>query len=319
MTSGLLSRRSLLLGAAPAVGLVTLPVQARAPGLDFVVIGDWGRDGDGFQTKVAREMVAAAKATPINFVVSVGDNFYEEGVRTTHDRQFTTSFEQVYADSSLQVPWYVALGNHDYQGDPQAQVDYTQVSRRWHMPARYFSVVKRIDDSTTVELFILDTTPFVKEYRKEPKYARVAHADTGPQLHWLDSALAASTAQWKIAFGHHPVYSASPKHGNTPELIRDFKPLFEKYHVQVYVAGHDHNLQDQHTPSVEYFVSGGGSEARLAGRAPETRFSATSAGFLAVQLSASTLRARFINPKGKTLYTTTVSQHAPVPVHAGAP
>ncbi|HWZ58175.1 MAG TPA: tartrate-resistant acid phosphatase type 5 family protein [Gemmatimonadaceae bacterium] len=302
------------------VAIIALAAAGVAQGqqVNFLVIGDWGRDGDGFQTKVATQMVAAARARPIDFVVSVGDNFYEEGVRTTHDRQFTTSFERVYADSALQVPWYVALGNHDYQGDPQAQVDYTQVSRRWHMPARYFSVVKRIDDSTTVELFIVDTTPFIEEYRTEPKYARVAHADTRPQLRWLDSALAASTAQWKIVFGHHPVYSASPKHGNTPELIRDFKPLFEKYHVQVYVAGHDHNLQDLHTPAVEYFISGGGSEGRIAGRAAETRFSATSAGFLAVRLDAATLHARFINPKGKTLYKTTVPRHALVAAHAGA-
>jgi acid phosphatase len=298
--------------------VVCVAATARAQQVNFLVIGDWGRDGDGFQTKVATQMVAAARATPVNFVVSVGDNFYEEGVRTTHDRQFTTSFEQVYADSALQVPWYVALGNHDYQGDPQAQVDYTQVSRRWHMPARYFSVVRRIDDSTSVELFLIDTTPFITEYRTEAKYARVANADTGPQLRWLDSALAASTAQWKLVFGHHPVYSASPKHGNTKELIRDLKPLLEKYHAQVYVAGHDHNLQDLHTRRVEYFISGGGSEARPAGHDAHTRFSATSAGFLAIQLDASTLRARFVSPKGKTLYTTTVSRRAAL-VPVGAP
>jgi tartrate-resistant acid phosphatase type 5 len=287
---------------------VLAAASAQAQQVNFLVIGDWGRDGGGFQTKVARQMVAAARTTPINFVVSVGDNFYEQGVHTTHDRQFTTSFEHVYADSSLQVPWYVALGNHDYQGDPQAQVDYTQVSRRWHMPARYFSVVQRIDDSTTVELFLIDTTPFITEYRAEPKYARVAHADTGPQLRWLDSALAASKAQWKIVFGHHPVYSASPKHGDTKELIRDLKPLLEKYHAQVYISGHDHNLQDLHTPAVEYFISGGGSEARPAGHEPISRFSATSAGLLAIQLTASKLRARFISPAGRTLYTTTVQR-----------
>jgi tartrate-resistant acid phosphatase type 5 len=294
------------------------PVAAQQ--VNFLVVGDWGRNGDGFQSMVAKQMVVAARAMRANFVVSVGDNFYEEGVRTTHDAQFTTSFERVYADPALQVPWYVALGNHDYQGDPQAQVDYTQVSQRWHMPARYFSVVQRIDDSTTVELFLIDTTPFITQYRTEPKYARVAHADTRPQLRWLDSAMAASKAQWKIVFGHHPVYSASPKHGNTPELIRDLKPLLERYHAQVYIAGHDHNLQDLHTPAVEYFISGGGSEARPAGHAPETRFSATSAGFLAVQLTASTLRARFISPKGVTLYTTTVArQRAAVPARALEP
>jgi tartrate-resistant acid phosphatase type 5 len=280
--------------------------QTPAGELDFLVIGDWGRDGGGFQTKVATQMAAVAARRPEAFVISLGDNFYETGVKTVADKQFSTSFENVYSAPSLRVPWFVALGNHDWQGNPQAQIDYTRVNSRWHMPAHYFSVVQQIDDSTRAEFFFIDTTPFITEYQKEAKYARAAHAGTAPQLHWLDSALAASTAQWKIVAGHHPVYSASPKHGTTPELVRDLKPLLEKYHAQVYLSGHDHNLQDEHSGRVEYLISGGGSEAREAGHNVETRWSATSAGFVAVRLTSATLRADFISPAGKVLYTTTV-------------
>ncbi len=224
---------------AALLAATRLPAQT-----SFLVIGDWGRDGAGYQTKVATQMAAAATRLGAKFVVSVGDNFYETGVKTTHDNQFKTLFEDVYKAKSLQVPWYVAIGNHDYQGNPQAEIDYGKIDPRWHMPARYFSVREKVDDTTTVEFFFLDTSPFVTEYHTESKYkARVAGIDTRAQVHWLDSALAASRSQWKIVVGHHPVYSASPKHGDTPELIASIQPLLEKYHAQVYLCGHDHNLQ----------------------------------------------------------------------------
>ena len=46
MISPALTRRSLLPAAA---AFAAVPAQARAPSLDFVVIGDWGRNGRSHQ------------------------------------------------------------------------------------------------------------------------------------------------------------------------------------------------------------------------------------------------------------------------------
>jgi tartrate-resistant acid phosphatase type 5 len=293
------------------LALVLFPVAASAQ-TSFLVIGDWGRDGAGYQTAVATQMAKAAARLHAAFVVSVGDNFYEEGVQKPTDDQFTSSFENIYKAQSLQIPWYVAIGNHDYHGNVQAEIDYSRVDPRWHMPARYFVVHEKVDNATSVDLFFLDTSPFVTQYRTEDKYkSHVAGIDTKAQIHWLDSALAASTAQWKMVIGHHPLYSASPKHGNTPELITAIEPLLEKYHAQVYLCGHDHNLQHLKVGHVDYFVSGGGSEARPAGHGAHTKFSATSPGFLAVELAGASLHAQFINQRGVTLDSTSVAMVAP--------
>jgi hypothetical protein len=45
----------------------------------------------------------------IDFVVSTGDNFYENGLTGTDDQAFEQSFTDIYTAKSLQKPWY--LGN----------------------------------------------------------------------------------------------------------------------------------------------------------------------------------------------------------------
>ena len=51
--------------------------------------------------------------------------------------------------------------------------------------------------------------------------------------------LAASEADYLIVAGHYPIYSAS-RHGPTPYLIDQVKPLLEKYRATAYLSGHDH-------------------------------------------------------------------------------
>jgi len=278
-----------------------------ATGVAFLVMGDWGKQGSPSQRAVAAQLAKTAASTHAAFIISTGDNFYPSGVKSDTDYQWKKTYEDVYTAPSLMVPWYVALGNHDYRGDPDAEVAYTGKSTRWKMPARYYTFTVAVDDTTNAEFFVLDTSPFVEKYKTEASYsAQVGPAAIGPQLHWLDSALSVSKAQWKIGVGHHTIYSASPTHGNTPELIKDVVPLFEKYHVQAYLNGHDHDLQDARAADVAYFTSGGGAEARPTGKDEHTKFSKQSTGFLAAVLDAHTLHVRFLNDSGRVLYSTEV-------------
>jgi tartrate-resistant acid phosphatase type 5 len=112
------------------------------------------------------------------------------------------------------------LGNHDYQGSIQAQLDYVYLSARWCLPARYHAVEKAINATASALLVFLDTSPFLSSYQANgPEYIEgVGGQDPEWQLSWLQRTLAASKAAWKLVFGHHPIYSASPYHGDTLEL-----------------------------------------------------------------------------------------------------
>ncbi|MBM3441122.1 MAG: metallophosphoesterase family protein [Bacteroidetes bacterium] len=59
------------------------------------------------------------------------------------------------------------------------------------------------------------------------------------QRDWLDSLLRGNPNRWTIVSFHFPIYSTSGNRDNR-ELRELWKPLFEKYHVDLVLQGHDH-------------------------------------------------------------------------------
>jgi tartrate-resistant acid phosphatase type 5 len=309
MTSTSLSRRSLLLGAVPAVGLVTLPAQARAPALDFVVIGDWGRDGRWHQREVAREMGRSAAAVGSRFVISVGDNFYEDGVTDVADSQWKSSFEQIYTDPALMTKWHVILGNHDYQGNVEAQLAYTATSPRWSMPARYYTRTETLADGTSVAFFFLDTSRYIRSYQRHPE-VRVQGLDKRAQLDWLERGLATSKAAWKIVVGHHQLYTVTGQNHDFREMISPFKPLLDRYGVRAYINGHDHSLQQIVVDRVHYITCGAGSATSAVATPPPGQFASDHHGFMTMRLEAEALGFSFVDDEGAVLYQGSIPRRA---------
>jgi acid phosphatase len=282
---------------------------AAAPALEFLAVGDWGRDGSPEQTRVAAAMAAWAEAHPIRLVLSTGDNFYENGVSSASDPQWKSSFEDVYSAKSLQIPWIAALGNHDYRGSVEAQLDYSKTSRRWRMPARFFTVTEALGDGTRLQLFILDTSPFLETYRSVISRTNVAQRDPAAERAWLERELAASTAEWKIAVGHHTIYSCGP-HGDSAELVRDLVPLFDRYSVALYLNGHDHGLQDLVVGGRHYATSGAGSALTRVAPDGRTRWAEAINGFVSAAVTRDTILLRFVDAAGAVRHEATVRRAA---------
>ncbi len=292
------------------------PAAAVAPAADdkalkFLAIGDWGDNGQESQQAVANEMGKFNQEFEAKFVISTGDNFYCCGVASVDDPQWMSSYENVYRNHSLQIDWNVVLGNHDYQGNPQAEIDYSKKSRRWIMPSRYYTQVKKVGKNATARFVYLDTNPFIDKYLKNPdNFDHIKSSAADAELAWLDSVLSNSKETWKIVIGHHPVYSSGSEHGNQPELIARLEPVLEKYHVDAYFSGHEHDLQHQKRAdgTVNYFVSGSGGEPRPTGKTETTKFSSDHPGFMAITLKKDAMDVDAIDSKGKKLYSTTLSK-----------
>jgi tartrate-resistant acid phosphatase type 5 len=241
--------------------------------LEFIALGDAGTGGDG-QKAVAGAMGKYATQNPVEFVLYLGDNFIPDGVDSVYDEEFQTHFEQIYDKTLLNIPFYVVLGNHDYRGNIYAQLEYTNHSSRWRMPYFYYTFTINHNGSALCQFFALDTTPIVKWDR------------INEQMTWLEEELAGSTARWKIVFGHHPIYS-NGKQGDCDDMKDEVLPLLEKYNVDVYLCGHDHDLQilDQ-SNGVNYLVSGAGAQLTDTNCGNNTIYASSQLGFMAFCLSA---------------------------------
>jgi acid phosphatase len=302
MTSHLrISRRSFLASTAALVLVRSRLARAAGPDLTFLVVGDWG-SGTKHQRKVAVQMGKAAEAIGARFVISTGDNFYDDGVTSVDDPQWKRTFEDVYTAPSLMIPWYAALGNHDHRGNINAQVEYTKRSSRWRMPGAYYKHTETLADGSLADFFVLDTDVI----GGEPDEGERDPVAAEKQLAWIERDLAASTARWKIAVGHHPVFSGG-HHGNTEELVVRLKPLLERYGVQVYLNGHDHNLQHVMVGNVHYLTSGAGSRPRAAESIAGTRFAlGNRLGFMTASLAPHAMDIAFIDGEGTTLYRASI-------------
>lgn len=256
------------------------------------------------------------------------------------DYQWYTSFTSVFTAASLQIPWYAILGNHDYGGEPEAQVDYYKqhMDNRWTMPSHLFSSIHTASgevyllpnetsprpaiEKPLLEVVYIDSLVMVpQEYdttRPGGKH-EVSPERAERYLAAVEGMLAASTAAWLVVAGHFPVYSVAD-HGDTPYLVERLAPLLRKYGVAAYFNGHDHVLQHIERDGVSYFTSGHGTHsdnfplgsynARLGtpSSPPEGyRYSVNGPGFAAAQVTTRAMSVQFIDRQGKVLYTTALT------------
>jgi tartrate-resistant acid phosphatase type 5 len=274
------------------------------------VIGDWGQPYAPAQRHVAAAMAEVARDTTSDFVVSTGDNFYRHGVRSVDDPQWRETFETVYSAPSLQVPWYAVLGNHDYEGSPNAEVAYSTHSARWRMRSRYWCEDMTLPGGESVSFFFLDTIPIVamQETRAYAPIVGAAH-EARAQLRWLETELGACTSSWKLAVGHHPIAS-SGAHGGSPAMARLVLPLFERHGVRAYFNGHDHDLEHICDGRIDYVCSGSGAAARATGSVAGSCFAYPHQGFAACALSRDELRLRFHDAEARQIYEASIARAA---------
>lgn len=261
----------------------------------FYVIGDWGRKGKYHQQNVADAMNKCAEKIPPEFIISTGDNFYTFGVNSTKDKLWEKSYESIYNGNAIkETDWYPVLGNHDHYGNEQAEIEYSKLNPHWKMSSYYYTAKMQTTDSSKMLFVFTNTEPLVKSSN-----------NTGNiQWNWIDSTLSNSDAKWKFVIGHHPVYSSNKTHGDSPILIERLKPMLEKYAIQAYFCGHDHDLQHQQPKesTVEYFVSGAGSELRPSSSYQHTLFAQSTAGFILAAIADNTLYVYFIDEDSNIIY-----------------
>eukprot|EP00416_Gambierdiscus_australes_P039003 CAMPEP_0171100536 /NCGR_PEP_ID=MMETSP0766_2-20121228/53010_1 /TAXON_ID=439317 /ORGANISM="Gambierdiscus australes, Strain CAWD 149" /LENGTH=580 /DNA_ID=CAMNT_0011560381 /DNA_START=53 /DNA_END=1795 /DNA_ORIENTATION=- len=230
------------------------------------------------QILVANALKARASEKDPQFLLNVGDNFYWGGIEKTcgtpmgeisytAHHQFDQIFERVYQGVGLDnKPWLSVLGNHDWGGRVfnngwDQQIAYTWVSKRWILPAPYWSQhVEYPDLDFSIDFYMLDSN-FIDavEPSEDPEHNicgekhNPADADCsvadGPasietcpqyfadlweeQKMWVLALMAKSQADWQIVVTHFPC-------GHEQGFYRR---LHQEYGLDLLVTGHRHDQE----------------------------------------------------------------------------
>lgn len=274
--------------------------------INFFIGNDLGRNGYYDQKGIAELMGAMAEIIEPEAFIAAGDIHHFEGVASVNDPLWTTNYELIYSHPELMIEWLPILGNHEYRGNTQAVLDYSNISRRWCMPDRYYTRVFE-DDNVTMRIIMLDTAPLIDKYRTDSITYPDAHLqDLNTQLQWLDSTLTAANEDWIIVVGHHPIYAETSK---SKKERRDMQsrldPILRRHNVDMYIAGHIHNFQHLHVDGseIDYIVNSSGSLSRQVKPIDSTIFCSDKSGFSVLSATKSILTLHFIDKTGTPIYT----------------
>jgi len=304
------------------------------------------------QLLVAYSMkVRAAKKDPFA-ILNVGDNFYWGGIEKTCGtpmdqlsytayHQFEQIFEGVYNGPGLDgKPWLSVLGNHDWGGRVfnngwDQQIAYTWYSKRWVMPAPYFSQhVEFPDAGFSVDIFMVDTNALdAHAMDEDPDHnicggkhnARDATcvAAGGPTLagchkwfmdmwdrqkKWLPEKLDASTADWQVAVTHFPC--GSERHF--------WMSMHQQHGLDLLATGHRHDQElwePKRLGGLTCFVTGGGggisSEATPNAHNKKDWYGEAQYGFYDIMFTKENLEVTSINWNGYEIKSATVYPKKP--------
>lgn len=251
--------------------------------LEVIAIGDAGR-GNAGQKNTALAMNNYAENIPIDFVLYLGDNAYSSGFSSVYDEKWKTRFENIYNYPALDIPFYALLGNHDYVGNVEAELQYSaQFDTKFTLPSRYYSFKRMLPDSTEIHFIILDTVILLNE-----------STESDIELQWFENELSSSNADWKVVLGHYPLYS-NGMHGNRNNLINIIEKDLIKYNTDLYIAGHDHNLELLKNETGPYYiVSGSGALLRDFYPGPNTIYGTKSLGMAVLRFSSDEIIIMFL-------------------------
>ncbi|GGH17756.1 metallophosphoesterase family protein [Sphingobacterium alkalisoli] len=191
----------------------------------FIYLGDAQND---IRSRWSRSIRKAFQHEPnARFIVHAGDLIN----RSNTDSEWGEWYEGSGFIHQM-IPAIATPGNHEYRRDSLEQLVLdphwkTQFQFPKNGPVGMQDAVYYIDYqdlrmiSLNSQLIMLDSVA----------------AKT--QEKWLEDVLASSKSKWNIVVMHHPVYSTSKDRDNT--ILREhFKPIFEKYGVDIVLQGHDH-------------------------------------------------------------------------------
>ena len=196
----------------------------------FVYFGDAQNDVLAHWSRVIR--MAYQTAPDASFVIHAGDLI-------NHAHRDYEWAEWYKAGGFIHSQWTAipAVGNHEFmsvaEGEPR------ELSLQWR-PQFTLPVEKKLDEK-------LHETVYTVDYQDIRMVVLNSNDQLEAQTAYIEKQLKSSNAKWNIIVCHHSVFS--PAKGRDFEFARkNWKPLLDKYNVDLVLNGHDHTYARGHVP-----------------------------------------------------------------------
>ena len=199
----------------------TRTASAEPAPFSFIYFGDAQNE---IQSHWSRNIRAAySKAPDVRFILHAGDL-----VNRAH-RNFEWG-EWFHAGSFIHsmLPSIVIPGNHEYRRI--GEEGERELSIHWRPQ---FTLPTNGPEGLKETVYYLDI-----------QGVRIIglNSNTSPEIQseWLEEVLSNNPNEWTIVTHHHPIFSSS-KNRDNPELRTLWKPIYDEYHVDLVLQGHDHS------------------------------------------------------------------------------
>jgi hypothetical protein len=187
---------------------------------EFIFLGDAQNDVHPLWSRVIRS--AYRQSPKASFFLHVGDLINH----SQNDYEWAEWFE---AGGSIlsSIPQIAIPGNHEYiKNEEGIKLGITPIwDLQFNFPSNHpkgFKDRSYFVDYQNLKIICLDSNDQIEN-----------------QVPWLEEVLSQNQKEWVIVMLHHPVIPGSER-GENEGVLKNWKPIFDKYKVDLVLQGHDH-------------------------------------------------------------------------------
>jgi predicted phosphodiesterase len=227
---------------------------AKPEAFRFIYLGDAQNSIRSLWSRAIRAAVLAAPDA--RFLVHAGD-LLTEG----YDDRLWGEWTDALSFISATIPSIPVPGNHDLHrppGKPDSKVAFS-VSPLWRshfaLPANGPDIAEMRGQSyyldyQGVRIVALDVNVWANEDFEAGAKKRVQEKE----LAWLNQVLGNNPNRWTMVVQHQPIYAIA-QNRDYKEMRAALAPLYEKYHVDLVLQGHDHVYARSHKVAAGHVVA----------------------------------------------------------------
>lgn len=194
--------------------------------LSFIYLGDAQNSIKSLWSRTIRE--AFSRLPKANLLIHAGDLVN----RGNRDEEWGEFF---YAGGFIHsmIPGLMSPGNHEYSRG--SDNEFSVLTPLWRAQ---FTLPENGPKGLEETCYYTDIQG-VRFISLNSQEINLTEKGANLQMQWLDTVLRNNPNKWTCVVFHHPVFSAKASRDN--ERLREkFKPLFDRYRVDLVLQGHDH-------------------------------------------------------------------------------